>query len=82
LKTTAEGFGWSKGEPGTESERRMLDELKDQYFSLKTNGNGACGLHAAFGLIERGEFFCHDARATAVGALRNGRQRLRTAVKT
>ena len=53
--------------------RQMQSIVEDAcgFVSLRTNGDGACGLHAAFGNLANGvEFFCEGARARAADALR------------
>ena len=59
-----------------QQQMRSIVEDASGFTSLPTNGNGACGLHAAFGELEIGdngvEFFCANGRLQAVAALRYG----------
>jgi hypothetical protein len=54
----------------TEQMQRIVEDTSG-FISLLTNGNGACGLHAAFGNLGSGvEFFCDGGRLKASDALR------------
>ena len=55
----------------TEQARMQALEANDaHYVSLHTNGNGACGLHAPYGVLEGSELKMDSARQHAANALR------------
>ena len=57
----------------TPTEQLIIDELQAhdaRYVSMHTNGNGACGIHAPFGVLVGGELMCEDGRQLAANALR------------
>ena len=58
-----------EGDADNEIERGMLMRLQDEYVSVRTNSDGACSLHAAFGVLVNGELFCGGARVLAARAL-------------
>ena len=47
----------------------IVESIIDDYCVLHTNGDGACGLHAAFGDVDTGRLTCPRAREEAVSAL-------------
>ena len=57
----------------TPTEQLIIDELQahdTRYVSMHTNGNGACGIHAPFGVLVGGELMCEGGRQFAANALR------------
>ena len=57
----------------TPTEQLIIDELQAhdaRYVSMHTNGNGACGIHAPFGVLVGGELMCEGGRQLAANALR------------
>ena len=49
---------------------RSSDGAEALYVNLKTNGNGACGLHALLGSLQNDELKLDDGRRLAADALR------------
>ena len=49
--------------------RGLVKDMIGEDCVLLTCGDGACGLHAAFGQVEAGELICVRARENAVNGL-------------